>query len=111
MPATLTSRIPQIVLSLNPRVDGALKVGAEAISQEAKQRVPVETGTLRDAIHVDSSGVGGGWSVIAGDDDAFYGHIIEHGGVNTPPHPFLIPAAESQRDSVAAAVTAVLRTL
>jgi HK97 gp10 family phage protein len=111
MPATLTSRIPQIILSLNPRVDGALKVGAEAISQEAKQRVPVETGTLRDAIHVASSGVGGGWSVIAGDDDAFYGHIIEHGGVNTPPHPFLIPAAESQRDSVAAAVSAVLKTL
>ncbi len=107
---TLRSRIPEIALSLNPRVHAAIGAGAEAIAAEAKARVPVETGTLRDAIHVEPEG--DGFSVVAGDNDAFYGHIVEHGSsTGLPPHPFLIPAAESQKDAIAAAVSAVLRTL
>ena len=40
----------------------------------------------------------GEYAVIAGDFDAFYGHIVEHGSTQNPPHPFLIPAFEAVRD-------------
>lgn len=109
MPVTLKSRIPQIALSLEPRVQAAMRVGAEGIVQEAKVRVPVETGNLRDAIHVEKAEAG--WSVVAGNTTAFYGHIVENGSVLSAPHPFLVPAAESQKEAVAAAVTAALRRL
>ncbi len=109
MPATLKSRIPEIIATLPPEVEQALRPGAEAIATEAKARVPVETGTLRDAIHVEK--VDEGFSIVAGDNNAFYGHIVENGSVYTPAHPFLIPSAESQRMAVAAFVQAVLRTI
>src|SRR5512144_402991 len=109
MPATLKSRLPEIAVSLTPRVKAAMRVGAESVSQEAKARVPVDTGTLRNAIHVESEGEG--WSVIAGDQKAFYGHIVENGPIYTPPHPFLVPALESNVDTVLEAVNAALRRL
>lgn len=109
MPATLKSRLPEIAISLTPRVKAAMRLGAEGISQEAKMRVPVDTGALKNAIHVESEGEG--WSVIAGDQKAFYGHIIENGSIYTPPHPFLVPALESQVDTVLEAVNVGLRRL
>jgi HK97 gp10 family phage protein len=109
MPATLKSRFPQIIVSLDPRAEAAIGLGVQAIAAEAKARVPVESGALRDAIHVERDE--DGWNIIAGDDEAFYGHIVEHGSVSTPPRPFLVPAAEAHKDSIAAAVTAALRAL
>lgn len=106
----LRSRFPSIVRNLDNEVDPAILATAEAIAQGAKDRVPVETGALRDAIHVARHGEGN-YSVIAGDDDAFYGHIIEHGGVNTPPHPFLVPAAEAERDNINTRGRTALRDL
>lgn len=91
----LKSRIPLIIAELDDRlIEGVTEV-AEAIADGARERVPVDTGTLRDAIHVevDQSSV----RVVAGNDDAFYGHIVEGGGVNTPARPFLIPAFEAER--------------
>lgn len=109
MPATLKSRIPEITASLTPRTREALRPGAEMISVEAKGRVPVETGALRNAIHVEPDQAG--WAVVAGDQKAFYGHIVENGSVHAPPHPFLVPALESQKEAVVAEVVAALRRL
>src|SRR5688572_16744423 len=95
---TLKSRIPQIIVEIPREVDAALEQGAEAVAEEAQDRVPVATGTLREAIHVER--VSGGYSVVAGDNDAFYGHIVEHGGVRTPAQPFLIPAYEARREEL-----------
>ena len=103
------SRIPQITAELLPRLEAATGAGAELIAERAKQRVPVNTGALRDAIHVEPDD--GGFAVIAGDTEAFYGHIIEHGGVRQPAHPFLIPAAEESREEVISLVAAALRSL
>jgi HK97 gp10 family phage protein len=108
--ATLVSRIPQIVASLSDEVKDALGSGAELIAEEAKQRVPVDEGTLRDAIHTEE--VEGGWSIVAGDEqDAFYGHIIEHGGAHTGPRPFLVPAAEARKADVLQLVEDALEDL
>jgi HK97 gp10 family phage protein len=108
--ATLVSRIPEIVASLPGEVSDALGEGAELIAEQAKERVPVDEGTLRDAIHTEE--VEGGWSVVAGNEqDAFYGHIIEHGGAHLAPRPFLTPAAESAWDDVLQLVEDALEDL
>jgi len=106
----LRSRIPSIAAQLQARVDGALRAGAEAIEQQAKQRVPVASGDLRDAIHVEREAMGE-YAVVAGDDNVFYGHMVEFGTARVPARPFLVPAAEASRDTIVTAVTTVLRGL
>lgn len=70
---------------------------AERIVEGAKERVPVDPNAethLRDAIHVheDEDGV----SVVAGNREHWWGHILEHGSVKMAPRPFLMPAVEEQ---------------
>lgn len=101
------SRLPQIISELPVAVRAALVASAQQIAQDAKDRVPVETGRLRDAIHIELTEEG--VEVVAGDHEAFYGHIIEHGGVNHPPHPFLVPALEQNRDNAVAAIKAAIK--
>jgi len=105
-----SSRLPQIALSLDERIDTALRIGAEGIASAAKSRVPVATHALQNAIHVERI-TEGEYAVVAGDDDAFYGHIVENGSVNTAPQPFLIPALEAERDNVLADINRVLGDL
>lgn len=108
----LYSRIPEIIGDLDPdapELNAALKEGAEAIAADARDRVPVDEGTLRDAIHVEA--VDHGYSVVAGDDEAFYGHIVEFGGVRTTARPFLVPAGEARREDVLGLVENVLENV
>jgi len=95
------SRIPQIAAELNLRTEALLAAAAAQIVEGAKERVPVGKNPphLRDAIHVER-GESGEYLVVAGDKGVFYGHIVEHGSVNAPPHPFLVPAAEDVRARV-----------
>lgn len=69
------------------------------VEQRAKQRVPVDTGKLRDAIHTDHE-ARGEYAVVAGNGDVFYGHIVEHGSVKTPARPFMVPAADETQPLV-----------
>ena len=98
----LVSRIPEIVESIPDEMAEVLEEGANAIAEDAKQRVPVDTGALRDAIHVEQVD-DLTFSVVAGSTEAYYGHMVEFGSAEggkgrgpIPPHPFLIPAAEVQ---------------
>ena len=103
------NRFPQIIAKLDPTVEAALGAGAELIEDEAKSRVTVASGDLKNAIHTENAG--DGVHVVAGDSDVFYGHFVEFGTANTPARPFLIPAAEAKREEVAATVAAALRKL
>jgi len=107
----LKSRIPEIIAELGPAVEEATVAGADLIAESAKARVPVDTGRLRDAIHVETGPEGA--YVIAGNRDAFYGHIIEHGSAayGTPPRPFLVPALEENRIDVERLVSAAIRRI
>lgn len=107
--SSLKSRIPAILAELPVEVDDAIHEGADAIAEVAQERVPVDEGTLRDAIHVEK--IEGGYSVVAGNTEAFYGHIIEHGGVHTPARPFLIPAYESTREALLDGINDALEDL
>jgi HK97 gp10 family phage protein len=104
----LRSRIPQIAAELGPQTRAAQALAAELVVARARQRVPVATGRLRDAIHVeeDETGV----HVVAGDQRVFYGHLVEHGGaVNRPAHPFLIPALEETQAEIVRMVAEALQ--
>lgn len=92
------SRLPEIAAELLPRLEAAAAEAAGIIEQAAKARVPVDTGRLRNAIHVEHDD--GGFAVIAGDTETFYGHIVEHGGNNTAARPFMIPALEESRGAI-----------
>jgi HK97 gp10 family phage protein len=99
------NRFPQIIATLDPRLEAALHVGRQAIASEARARVHVASGELRDSIHVD------GDYIVAGDSDTFYGHFEEFGTVHSPAHPFMVPAAEARREEVVGLAAAALRKL
>lgn len=109
MAVTLKSRIPLIMENLDDTLLETVTELAERIATGAKDRVPVETGALRDAIHVvvEDDSV----AVVAGDSDAFYGHMVENGTVKAPAHPFLVPAFEAELPSVEVIVGEKLRGL
>jgi HK97 gp10 family phage protein len=102
------NRLPEIIRALETDVQRAVREAVEThVVPAAKSRVPVDTGRLRDAIHTEETLEG--VYVVAGDKDAFYGHIIEHGGVNHPPHPFLVPSLEENRAAIIEAANAAVR--
>ncbi len=113
MASTLKSRFPEIMADLRPKVGAAVKQGADAVAASAAQKVPdpspVAQGLIA-AIHVEREDVAE-YSVVAGDNEIFYGHFVEHGTSHSAPHPFLVPALEEQTLAVEALITAALRGL
>ena len=99
----LKSRFPVIIAELGPRMNAVAREGAELIAQRAKQRVPVGAPEvhLRDAIHVEDE-KRGSYLVVAGDTDAWYGHLVEFGTTHSAPRPFLLPSFEESTDEIAA---------
>lgn len=112
MPATLKSRLPQIIAEMEPEIRGAMFAGAELIEARAEERVhdapPIGEGLI-GAIHIEETD--DGYSVVAGDTDHFYGHMLENGTSHSAPYPFLVPAKEESEDEVLGLVQAVLRGL
>lgn len=109
MAATLKSRLPLIAVELQPKVSAAVKLAAEGIAAHARARAPVGAPDvhLRDSIHVQREGPAG-YYVVAGNDEVFYGHMVEFGTVHSAPRPFLVPAAEDGRDEAVNLVRAAL---
>jgi HK97 gp10 family phage protein len=82
---------------------------AEHIRAGAVRRVPVRFGFLRDAIAKTMSrrtgvakvGITRGTHITPDGskvDPARYGHLQEFGSEHNPAHPFVLPAAEEQKD-------------
>ena len=90
------NRLPSIAARLDETVEEAMEDAARFVAESAQARVPVATGKLRDAIHVDRMD-DDTVAVVAGNTDAWYGHIVEGGGAKTSPKPFLVPAFEANR--------------
>lgn len=114
MPSTLESRFPEIIASLRPRVSAAVKSGAQQIAKVAAEKAPYDENSegphLRDAIHVEREGVAE-YAVVAGDSEVFWGHFVENGTSHSAPEPFLVPAAEEEKEAVVLEVEIVLREL
>lgn len=121
----LTSRIPQIVATLDEKTLEGVKELAERIADGARSRVPDATpigAGLIAAIHVETEEDLGALTlglahttqsvaVVAGNHDIFYGHIVENGSVHTSARPFLVPAFEAERENLNALVSDALKDL
>lgn len=105
-----SSNLGKFAAQLDASLDRATRQTAEKIAERAKTRVPVKTRRLHDAIHVEKRGEAE-YEVVAGDETAFYGHIVEHGGAHTPARPFLTPAIEESRDDLPKLADASMRSL
>lgn len=103
------NKLPLIIGELHSKTDDALREAVDAVVDEAKGRVPVDSGKLRDAIHVEETE--DGYSIVAGDNEAFYGHLVEFGTTHSAAHPFLLPAFEAERESILDAVSDALDDL
>lgn len=116
MSAKLKTRLPEIAATLDSRVDAALKAGAEAVAKDAETRLEPHrfSGELESQVHVDDKQREGIY-VMAGDPAdpsfAFWGHMLEHGTSHSAPHPFLVPALESNRSGVEDLVRIAVRAL
>ena len=86
-----------------------LKKGADRIVDDAKSRVAVDTGKLRDSIHSVEKENGGVQEVIADAKNSkgvHYGYIVEH----SPKHrPFLYPAVDSHLNEINAKMAEATR--
>jgi HK97 gp10 family phage protein len=119
----------KLAAEVEPALYAALRKVAESIVEDAKARCPVDTGRLRDAIHIEERL--DGIYIFGGDRKAWYGHMVEHGTVNLPgvrqhvggnrflpgatvrtaAHPFLLPAVEAHRAEIAEVAHAVIREM
>jgi HK97 gp10 family phage protein len=105
----LKSRIPQIIVEIDVRIAEVIDRGTDQVERDAKARVPKATGKLHDAIHKDERK--DGTYVLGGDDEAWYGHLVEYGTVRTTPQPFLVPALEENRADIVTDGQRALRRL
>lgn len=74
----------------------SLVENGETVAEEAKKRCPVDTGRLRDSIHVEKNGANK-VRVVAdakAKDGYSYGRLIEYSPKGTP---FMRPALEAKR--------------
>lgn len=93
------------------------RAAAQVFYEDAKERVPVDSGKLKSAVYhaYSKSKSHPGHSVFHVSwnyKKAPHGHLIEFGTSNAPAHPFLRPAFESKKaEAVAAAKIEMAETL
>lgn len=109
---SLRSRFSGIETAIARRLSTEVRKTARLIAVDAAERIepgpdPIH---LSEAIHVERDAPAA-YRVVAGDGDAFYGHILEHGSVKMAPRPFLIPAMDAQTDDAVRRARAALRGL
>ena len=115
MAVTLKSRLPQVAAELRPRVGKAVKEAAEVIAEDARSRVAIGPPPVHifDAITVQRREAAGYAVAVPARSEkgVAYPFVVEFGGRTQDPHPFLIPAAEANKDNAVYLVTAALRGL
>jgi HK97 gp10 family phage protein len=74
-----------------PEVRRALEEMAEAGAADARRRVPVDTGRLRDGIRAEATEDGARWGV----EGVPYADDVEFGTFDTRAQPFLRPSIDS----------------
>lgn len=84
--------LPRMAARLTPSVAATVTETAETILTDAKRRVHVITGGVRDSGHIEP--IAAGVAVVFDDPGAVW---EEYGTRYRPGHPFLTPAAEAQR--------------
>jgi HK97 gp10 family phage protein len=95
------------------RVGGrALKAAGELIADQARTRVPVDTGRLEDSITVSlttaKSGERRGVIGFKRGHGSRIAHLVEYGTVKTPAQPFIRPAIDDKAEDAIALMGGML---
>lgn len=100
MPAKLTGDLTKRMRRGERRTNAAVQSTAKAIVKGAQTHVPVDTGHLRGSIKADK--LEGDQALVTVDtrDDRHpsYAAYVEYGTRHMAAQPFLIPAAEAERE-------------
>lgn len=116
--AALRKRLAGIAPAVKEAVMPALQKSGDELVATMQHLAPVDTGALRESITATpagqatpaySQGDGGGGEIVpegtvrvtAGDADARYAHLVEHGTAEAPAQPFFYPAFRSARARIA----------
>lgn len=93
-------------------VSAAVRKAAERVRDDAKNRVPVRTGALRNSIGVDTYGDGrsAGMTAVVGPVER-YGLFVERGTSKMAPEPFMGPAFEAEAPNLERAIADVAGTV
>lgn len=87
------NKLPGLSATLQNAVASLIEQAAQTTALEARQRVPVDTGRLKEGIRVEQQGKFA-WRVTS---KKFYGRFHEYGTVKMAAHPFMTPAARRAR--------------
>lgn len=87
---------PQIVIALPGATGAVVRKVAAAVQTEAKDRAAVDTGFMRDSIHIKMQSETEAL-VIAG---AYYSIYVEMGTRHMAAQPFMAPAADAVRSNL-----------
>jgi HK97 gp10 family phage protein len=111
--ATVLTGLPQVLARLETAVAAMAGPAAEATVQsvandaadKARSLAPVDTGKLRDSIHVEGEGPGA--DVVVSVD---YAASIEYGSSHNDPQPFLRPAVHQAEAELPAKAAVIYRS-
>lgn len=87
------ARLPEVV---RQQINEAVDVTRKAALEGARARVPVDTGALKKSLRSTMDKRRGAAKVTA---RAPHAHLVEFGTVHMDAHPFMLPAAEAERDN------------
>lgn len=99
------ARLRRVIAGEKAAIDRGVEKGAEQIAELARQLAPVDTGALRESIHVEPA-ENGVVRVVASVPYAVY---VEYGTARMAAQPFLTPA--TQHTNVLAAIAIEMREL
>lgn len=98
------SRVGQVSAVAAARVEAIVEKAARDVEARAKAQAPVDTGFLKSSIQTSREGPAT-WRVEAA---AEYAVFVELGTVRMGARPFLVPALESVRPQLAAALRGIV---
>jgi HK97 gp10 family phage protein len=101
---TVKSRLAEIATQATMGADDRLRQSAERIAQGAVQRAPRRTGELAESIGVEQIGPFE-YAVVADIPWRF----LEFGTVKMGAQPFMVPAAEAERDNLVRSLGGLFR--
>lgn len=94
----MLSKLSRIPAQMERGARGGVEAGIEAIEQDARHFVPVDTGALRDSISGEMTMGNRIEGKVTADKD--YAAAVEFGSEGGRPQPFMSPAYNANRENI-----------
>lgn len=100
------SKLRRVIAGERGAIDRGVRRTADKVAELARQLAPVDTGELRNSIHVEQNERPGFYDIVASAPHAVY---VEFGTHKAPAQPFLVPAL--RHVNILAEISAEMREL